>query len=95
MDNMIILPRTYATVPINHLNHNHMNKTQIGENAGIVWNILKDNNHWEYEQLKEISGLSDRELNAAIGWLAREDKIDFDMNQEGDRIFLTVNVFIG
>ena len=36
-----------------------MNKTQIGENAGIVWNILKDNNHWEYEQLKEISGLSD------------------------------------
>ena len=39
-----------------------MNKTQIGENAGIVWNILK---------------------------------IDFDMNQEGDRIFLTVNVFIG
>ena len=72
-----------------------MNKTQIGENAGIVWNILKDNNHWEYEQLKEISGLSDRELNAAIGWLAREDKIDFDMNQEGDRIFLTVNEFIG
>lgn len=72
-----------------------MNKTQIGENAGIVWNILKDNNHWEYEQLKEISGLSNRELNAAIGWLAREDKIDFDMNQEGDRIFLTVNVFIG
>ena len=54
-----------------------MNKTQIGENAGIVWNILKDNKHWEYEQLKEISGLSDRELNAAIGWLAREDKIDF------------------
>lgn len=72
-----------------------MNQTQIGENAGIVWNILKDNKHWEYEQLKEISGLSDRELNAAIGWLAREDKIDFDMNQEGDCIFLTVNVFIG
>ena len=72
-----------------------MNKTQIGENAGIVWNILKDNKHWEYEQLKEISGLSDRELNAAIGWLAREGKIDFDMNQEGDCIFLTVNVFIG
>ena len=72
-----------------------MNKTQIGENAGIVWNILKDNKHWEYEQLKEISGLSDRELNAAIGWLEREDKIDFDMNQEGDCIFLTVNVFIG
>ena len=57
--------------------------------------FLKDNRHWEYEKLKEASGLSDRDLNAAIGWLAREDKIDFDMTEEGDRIFLTVNVFIG
>ena len=72
-----------------------MNKTQIGENAGIVWNILKDNRHWEYDNLKKISGLSDRALNAALGWLAREDKIDFDMNEGSDRVFLIVNVFIG
>lgn len=72
-----------------------MNKTQIGENAGIVWNILKDNRHWEYDNLKKNSGLSDRDLNAALGWLAREDKIDFDMNEGSDRVFLIVNVFIG
>ena len=72
-----------------------MNKTQIGENAGIVWNILKDNRHWKYDNLKKISGLSDRDLNAALGWLAREDKIDFDMNEGSDRVFLIVNVFIG
>lgn len=72
-----------------------MNKTQIGENAGIVWNILKDNRHWEYDNLKKISGLSDRDLNAALGWLAREDKIDFDMNEGSDSVFLRVNVFIG
>lgn len=72
-----------------------MNKTQIGENAGIVWNILKDNRLWEYDNLKKISGLSDRDLNAALGWLAREDKIDFDMNEGSDRVFLIVNVFIG
>ena len=72
-----------------------MNKTQIGDNAGIVWNILKDNRHWEYDNLKKISGLSDRDLNAALGWLAREDKIDFDMNEGSDRVFLIVNVFIG
>ena len=29
-----------------------MDKNQIGTNAGIVWNILKDNAHWEYEDLK-------------------------------------------
>ena len=72
-----------------------MDKNQIGPNAGIVWNILKDNAHWEYEDLKAATGLSDRELNAAIGWLAREDKIDFDMDQNHDRLFLHVNVYIG
>ena len=72
-----------------------MNKIQIGEHAGIVCNKLKHNRHWEYDELKKATGLTDRDLNAAIGWLAREDKIDFDMDEHGDRIFLTVNVYIG
>ncbi len=72
-----------------------MNKNQIGTNAGIVWKILSDNTHWEYDKLKEACGLSDRDLNAAIGWLAREDKIDFDIDNGHDRLFLHVNVYIG
>lgn len=72
-----------------------MDKHQIGTNAGIVWNVLKDNVHWTYENLKEPSGLSDRDLNAAIGWLAREDKIDFDIDETTDKLFLHVNVYIG
>ncbi|MBM6864407.1 winged helix-turn-helix domain-containing protein [Bacteroides caecigallinarum] len=72
-----------------------MDKYQIGTNAGIVWNVLKDNAHWDYEQLKTATGLTDRDLNAAIGWLAREDKIDFDINNQHDRLFLNVNVYIG
>ena len=51
--------------------------------------------HWEYDKLKHASGLSDRDLNAAIGWLAREDKIDFDIDEQHDRLFLHVNVYIG
>ena len=51
-----------------------MDKYQIGTNAGIVWNKLKDNAHWDYKQLKAATGLTDRDLNAAIGWLAREEK---------------------
>ena len=31
----------------------------------------------------------------AIGWLAREDKIDFDIDEQHDRLFLHVNVYIG
>ncbi len=72
-----------------------MNKYQIGVNAGIVWNALKDNAHWEYKKLKSFTGLNDRDLNAAIGWLAREDKIDFDLEEKQDKLFLTVNVYIG
>lgn len=34
-------------------------------------------------------------MNAAIGWLAREDKIDFDIDEKEDRLFLHVNVYIG
>ena len=72
-----------------------MDKTQIVTIAGIVWKLLSDNAHWEYEKLKKESGLSDRDLNAAIGWLAREDKIDFDIDEKEDRLFLHVNVYIG
>ncbi|MCI5580459.1 MAG: winged helix-turn-helix domain-containing protein [Phocaeicola plebeius] len=72
-----------------------MDKHQIGTNAGIVWNVLKDNSHWEYHDLKNATGLSDRDLNAAIGWLARENKVDFDLDHCQDRLFLSVNVYIG
>lgn len=73
-----------------------MNKHQIGLNAGVVWHLLNDNKRWSYCELKKASGLSDKDLNAAIGWLAREDKIDFDDEQpDKECFFLSVNIFIG
>lgn len=71
-----------------------MDKYQIGVNAGIIWHLLKDSKRWSYCDLKNASGLSDRDLNAAIGWLAREDKIDFEHCDE-DCLFLNINVYIG
>lgn len=72
-----------------------MDKNLIGENAGKIWRLLNNNCRWTYEELKEKSGLSDRDLNAAIGWLAREGKIDFEMDNSKDTLFLCVNVYIG
>lgn len=72
-----------------------MDKNSIGEHAGIVWRLLSNNCRWTYEELKEKSRLSDRELNAAIGWLAREGKIDFETDREKDTLFLCVNIYIG
>lgn len=74
-----------------------MDKNSIGENAGLVWRLLDNNQHWEYDELKKASGLSDRDLNAAIGWLARENKIQFDTDEvEGrDCLYLELNLYIG
>ena len=73
-----------------------MNKHQIGLNAGMIWRLLNNNQQWDYCELKKASGLSDKDLSAAIGWLAREDKIDFsDADTQGDCYFLNINVFIG
>ena len=71
-----------------------MDKHQIGLNAGKVWHLLADNKKWDYCELKHTSGLSERDLCAAIGWLARENKIDFEQGDDGC-IFLNVNIFIG
>ena len=38
----------------------------------------------KYDELKQRSQLSDRELSAAIGWLARENKLDIDVNDKGE-----------
>ena len=47
-----------------------MNVQNIGENAGIVWRQLaSEHRKWQYDEVKAATGLADRDLNAAIGWL--------------------------
>ena len=50
-----------------------------------------------YSEIKKTSGLSDRELNAAIGWLAREGKLNIEETQVGKRniLYVELNFFIG
>ena len=72
-----------------------MNKATIGYNAGILWYLLSNNLRWSYKELQKSSGLNDIDLNMAVGWLAREDKIEFEEEDEGLFLFLNVNVYIG
>lgn len=46
----------------------------IGKNAGTVWNALCGKS-LSWENLLTATKLQPLELSAAIGWLAREDKI--------------------
>ncbi len=74
-----------------------MDVQSIGQNAGLVWRLLDHNRRWEYNELKAATGLSDRDLNAALGWLARENKVQFETSQKDglDYLFLELNLYIG
>ncbi len=54
----------------------------IGENAGVVWRFLNasSSEKFSFEQLKKGTKLKNDELSAAIGWLARENKIQIEEN---------------
>lgn len=70
-----------------------MDKQEIGLYASRIWRLLIDNSRWTFIDLQRSSGLNDSELGAALGWLAHENKIDFD--GEGIRVSMHVNVYIG
>lgn len=59
-----------------------MNVQSIGENAGIIWRLLQsESRKWDYQEIKKETGLSDRDINTAIGWLAREGKLTIERNK--------------
>lgn len=55
--------------------------TKIGENAGLVWNSLQ-NGAQELKAIKKATKLKNEELYLALGWLAREGKITFTVNEK-------------
>lgn len=54
-----------------------MNVETIGLWAGAVWNALNDENgSLTVKGLKKTTKLKEKEVFAAIGWLAREGKVN-------------------
>lgn len=75
-----------------------MNVQSIDENAGIIWRLLQsESRKWDYQEIKKETGLSDRDINTAIGWLAREGKLTIDETKVGRRnvIYIELNYYIG
>lgn len=54
-----------------------MNAALIGENAGLIWNALQEG-ALSLKALKKATKLKEADLNLALGWLARENKIYFE-----------------
>lgn len=57
-----------------------MDEQRIGLAAGAVWSYLheEDRESATVSALKKISGFTGDEITAGIGWLAREEKIEFE-----------------
>ena len=53
---------------------------KIGENAGLVWNALQGG-ALTAKALKKATKLKEADLNMALGWLARENNISFEISE--------------
>ena len=56
---------------------------KIGIDAGRVWNVLNAESSKPLKDLKKLVKMTDKEIYAAIGWLAREGKLVF-IEKEGE-----------
>ena len=61
---------------------------QIGETAGSVWHELNENGPLSLAKLVERVGGNRDVIMQAIGWLAREGKIEISENKRGKTIAL-------
>lgn len=53
-------------------------KESIGTNAGLVWTYLTENGNAPIKKIRKDSKIKEKDLYAALGWLAREGKIAFN-----------------
>lgn len=67
-----------------------MNTDTIGTWAGLVWNALSEADVLGNKQIKKMTKLKDKELYAALGWLAREGKITFEDNEDNTEILVAL-----
>ena len=51
---------------------------EIGANAGRLWRILDIWGEVDFSSIKKLAGIDEKEIFSALGWLARENKINLD-----------------
>jgi hypothetical protein len=61
---------------------------KIGINAGRIWNVLNEESIKSIKDLKKVVKLTDKDVYAAIGWLAREEKLVFI--EKEDELYLSL-----
>jgi len=68
-------------------------KHNIGVNAGIIWHLLLEKGTLTIEKLEKLIEFERHELMMALGWLMRENKIDFHHHGENLHVRLSDSNF--
>ena len=63
-------------------------KNEIGETAGAIWRVLSSDGPQTQVQLRKKLGTRSELLNLAVGWLAREGKIEITQEKKTYRVRL-------
>lgn len=61
---------------------------RIGEVAGEVWDFLDENGETSVSGIGKALDAPRTKVNMAIGWLAREDKLEFIDSGRGNSVRL-------
>jgi hypothetical protein len=61
---------------------------QVGTTAGMVWHVLRDSGPLTVAQLKKKLNGSGDLVGFALGWLAREDKVDISPDKKTFKVAL-------
>jgi|GEM_PF-6746004 len=62
---------------------------QIGSHAGIVYRVLVDNPGSTASAVRKVTGLNNREVDMALGWLAHEAKLTCERDGRMTRYTVT------
>ncbi|MDR2119214.1 MAG: winged helix-turn-helix domain-containing protein [Tannerellaceae bacterium] len=62
---------------------------QIGTNAGLVWKALDEGGKMSVKEVKKLTKIkTEKDVFAALGWLAKEGKLSFD--EVGGELFVSL-----
>ncbi|MGR9013890.1 MAG: winged helix-turn-helix domain-containing protein [Gammaproteobacteria bacterium] len=53
--------------------------TTIGDAAGIIWKYLDKNGPSSVNKVTTETGINKNDVQRAIGWLSKEDKLSIEM----------------
>lgn len=65
-----------------------MSNDVIGDAAGKIWKYLDTNGEASVSKVTKETGLNKNDVQRAIGWLAKEDKLNFEINGRTETLSL-------